>query len=353
MSTPADRQAPRRNRVVLKVALRIGLAAALLGIVFYRIDFGTFASALTTINPWHLLGAYVSYVVSLVFKAFRWQRLGVTHRHVSVLDCFSATASGFLFGLTGPGMFEFTRAYVLKKRARVPFGSVVGIIVAERSLDTVLLVLTVFFVLLLVPSARWLSNAATALAVLVIIGLGLLVLLVWTRDRSIPRLERALARFSPKIARRVARFIKDLAGGLSRLGELKIGGAFEVLAFTALLWCSRGLYVLLVLRSLDLHAVFGLALLVAAVEYLGMLVRVTPAGIGQYQIIATAVLVAFSIEQSTAAGASILLHAVRLLVIFSVGLPFLCREHLGLSRLAKEKESAASNGRLFGPGATE
>jgi len=340
MTTPTHDAALRSRRFPWKPLLRVALAVLLLGIVFFRIDLHKFAKVFAGLSPWHLLGAYVCYVASLIFKAFRWQRLGVPHRHVTALDCFSATALGFLFGLLVPGTFEFARAYVLKKRARVPFGSVVGIIVAERALDTVLLLVLIFLVLMLVPGARWLSTIAVAAAVLVIIGLGLLVLLVRTRDTSVPKLERALARFSPGVARRVAGFFGSFAEGLHRLGELKAKGVFTALGFSALLWVSRGFYILLVFRGLGISRGFGLALFLAAVEYLGVLIKITPAAIGQYQAIITGVLVAFGIEQHLAAGASIVLHGVRLIVILSLGLPFLYREHLGMAKLAREKAAA-------------
>jgi uncharacterized protein (TIRG00374 family) len=343
MTAPGETAAPRSRRRLWWALARVVLGAALLAVVFFKVDWRTLANALGRISLWHVVAAYLFYVLSVVFKAFRWQRLGVMHRHVTALDCFSATANGFLFGLLAPGMFEFTRAYVLKKRARVPFGSVLGIIVAERALDTVLLVATIFVVLVLVPAARWLSIVAVALAVLTIVGLGLLVLLVSTRHRSVLALERALSRLSPRLARHVAGFLGHFAEGLHSLGRLGTQGVISVVVLAVLLWAARGCYVLFAFRSLDLGgelgfaSVYGIALVIAAVEYLGMLVKLTPAGIGQYQVVTVAVLVAFGIGQTIAASASIVLHAVRIIMIFSLGLPFLYREHLGMSRLRQEK----------------
>lgn len=343
MTAPGQTAAPKSRRRLWRTLARLVLGAALLAVVFFKVDWRTLANALGRISPWHVLGAYLFYVVSVIFKAFRWQRLGVMHRHVTALDCFSATANGFLFGLLAPGMFEFTRAYVLKKRARVPFGSVLGVIVAERALDTVLLVATLFVVLILVPAARWLSVVAVVLAGLTVVGLGLLVLLVSTRHKSVPALERMLSRISPRIAQHVAGFLGHFAEGLHSLGRLGTRGVLTVVVLAVLLWASRGFYVLFVFRSLNLGnelglaSVYGIALVIAAVEYLGMLVKLTPAGIGQYQVITVAVLVAFGIGQTIAASASIVLHAVRIIMIFSLGLPFLYREHLGMSRLRQEK----------------
>jgi uncharacterized protein (TIRG00374 family) len=185
MTIPGQEAMGRPRRFPWRTLLRVALAAALLGVIFFKADFRALGQALSGISLWYALGAYLLYVVSLVFKAVRWQRLGVTHRHATVLDCFSATACAYLLGLAAPGMFEFTRAYVLKKRARVPFGSVFGIMVAERALDTVLLLSITFFVLVLVPGAEWLSGIAAVLAALVVAGLGLLVLFVSTRHRSV------------------------------------------------------------------------------------------------------------------------------------------------------------------------
>lgn len=344
MTSPGHEATLRPRRSSWKVLVRVALAGVLLAVVFLKVDFRRFGKAFAGLKPWHIVGAYLFYVVSLVFKAFRWHRLAGAPSRATPLDCFSATANGLLFGLLAPGMYEFARTYAFKLRARRPFAMVLGTVVAERSLDAVLLLTMTFFVLVLVPGARWLSAAAAMLAALVAVGLGLLVLLVCTRRKSVPRLEEVLARMSPRLARWAARFLNEFADGLRHLGELKLEGVLTVLGLSVLLWSSRALYVLLVFRSLGLHAAFGLALFIAAVENLGMLVKLTPAGLGQYQLIIVAVLVAFGIGQSIAAGASIVLHAVRLVVTFSLGLPFLYREHFGMSKLeharARQKESS-------------
>jgi len=332
------------RRLPWKALVRVAVAGVLLAIVFLKVDFRRFGKAFAGLNPWHIVGAYVFYVLSLVFKAFRWHRLAGARSRATPLDCFSATANGLLFGLLAPGMYEFARTYALKLRARRPFATVLGTVVAERSLDAVLLLAMTFFVLVLVPAARWLSTAAALLAALVAVGLGLLVLLVCTRRKSVPRLEQVVARISPPLARWTARSLNDFADGLRHLGELKLQGVLTVLGLSVLLWASRALYVVLVFRSLGLHAAFGLALFVAAVENLGMLVKLTPAGLGQYQLIIVAVLVAFGVDQSVAAGASLVLHGVRIVVTFSLGLPFLYREHFGMTKLqdARAREGGRS-----------
>jgi uncharacterized protein (TIRG00374 family) len=330
--------------------VRVGLTAALLAFVFFKVDFQKLAQAFRGIRPWYVVAAYGFYVISLVFKAFRWQRLGVTHRRATVLDCFSATANGFLFGLIGPGTFEFARAYVLKRRAGVPFGSVLGVIVAERALDMVLLLIAVVFMLVLVPGARWLSTVAAIVAGAVALGLGLLALLVSSRRRSAPWLERVLARISPRFSTRVGGFLDSFAEGLNSFKQLRLQGVLAVLTLSVFLWSARAMYALLVFESLGIPAAFGVALFIAATDYLGMFVKLTPAGIGQYEAIAVLVLVAFGIEKSIAAGASIVLHAVPLVVIVSLGLPFLYREHLGMAKLAREKQSIEEKPVLPGRG---
>jgi hypothetical protein len=62
------------------------------------------------------------------------------------------------------------------------------------------------------------------------------------------------------------------------------------------------------------------------------------------------VLTAFGIGQTIAASASIVLYAVRLIMIFSLGLPFLYREHLGVSRLRQEKAVGAQDTGSVGTG---
>ncbi len=347
--------APPRRRLLWKVLPSLALAVGLLAIVFLRIDFTEFARAFSAISMWPLLGGFLFRLMAVVIRSVRWQRLGVAHERATVLDCLSATANGFLIGLAVPGLCEFTRAYVLKRRAQAPFGSVLSVLAVERVLDTLLLLVLVLLALLLVPGVRWLTVAAAVAAATLVAGVALLVLFAATPHRSVLLLERTLSRVSPRIGRRVAGFFGSFAGGLRRVRELRANRILGVLALSVLLWLSHAMFVYLVFLGFGyrLELGFQVALFTTAIGYFGMIVRLTPAGLGQYQVVIVAVLAIFGVNASLAASVSLVLHGVRLLATISLGLPFLCRERLGLWKLAAEKAGAGEEPASLGAGTSE
>ena len=348
--------APNRKRFLRKVLPSLVLAAGLVTVVLLRINFTEFARAFSAMNVWPLLGAFLLRLTAVVLRSVRWERLGVAHKGATTLDYLSATANGFLIGLAVPGLCEFTRAYVIKRRAHAPFGSVLSVLVVERVLDTLFLLVAVFFALLFVPGMRRLTVAVVAVTVALVMGTAVLVLCVVLRDRSVRGLKRTLSRVSPRVARRVAGFFESFTEGLHRLGELRVRRILGILGLTVVFWLSHAAFVFLVFRGFgsNLAALgFHVAFLTAATEYFGMIVRLTPAGLGQYQIVIVVALAAFGISESLGASVSLVLHGIRLLATISLGLPFLYREHLGLSKLAAEQAIAGQGPASFGASTAE
>jgi len=335
---------PARRRTWLLIQVLTGglIAVVLLLLLFWRVDFGELWRAVSVISPWHVVAASLCRAGAIVFRSVRWQRLGVAYQRATTLDCLSANATGMLIGLAFPGLNEFTRTYVLKRRTQVPFGSVLGVVMAERLIDMLLLLAVLVFALLLVPVIEWSALASAIAVITAVIAAGLIVAFILMRRRSAERIGQLLSRLSPALGRRVAAFAGHFGDGLRRLGGLPGRRIVEVGLLSGLLWGSNAAFAYIVFRAFgsQLGLGFGAALFTVALIYFGLIIRLTPAGFGQYHLVAYLALSAFGAARGLAISVAVVLHSIMLLVTILLGVPFLYREHLGIARLAREKETA-------------
>lgn len=357
MSDDDPTTAPGRKRLLVQVLAGVLIAAALLLLLFWRVDFAELWRAISAISVWHVVAACFLRAGAIVFRSVRWQRLGVAHQRATTFDCLSANANGMLIGLAFPGLNEFTRAYVLKRRAGAPFGSVLGVLMAERLIDMLLLLAVVVLVLLLVPGIQWGAVAWVIAVVAAAIAAALVAAYILSRRGSAEGIGRLLSRVSPSLGRRVAAFAGHFGDGLRRLGELHGARIVEIGVLSVLLWASNAAFAYIVFRAFgsqlvlgsNAAPVIGAALFTVALIYFGLIIRLTPAGFGQYHLLAYLALGAFGVARAPAMSVAVVLHSIMLLVTILLGVPFLYREHLGIVRLAREKEATGETNGATSP----
>ena len=323
MSGRTSATTPRRRRLLWQVLIGLVLGAALLGILFLRIDFARFTAAFSRLSPWYIVAALLLRLAAVVLRSARWQRLGVTHPRATLTDCLSATVNGFLIGLVVPGLCEFTRAYIVKRRAQVPFGAVLSVLVVERVVDAVFLLAVIFLVLVFQPGVHGLLVPAVAIGAVLAVGIAMLVVFVAARERSVRRIERTVSRVWPRAGARLAGFVSNVADGLHQLARLHVQRILVVFGLTAAFWLAHALRLP---RVPGFRRRAGARVLRRAVcgrlRVLGMIMTFTPLGLGQYQLIVVAVLAIFGVGASAATSVSLVLHGVRLLASSCWACPF-------------------------------
>ena len=331
-----------RSRLVWHVLVGLVLAGAILALLLWRVDMHGLALALSAISAWHVIAACACRALVVVFRSLRWRRLGVVHGRATALDCLSANASGMLVGLAFPGLNEFTRAYLVKRRAQVAFGSVLGVLMAERVLDVLLVLGIIFGVLLFVPGVAWGVVSTVVLVAAGVVAAGLLALPVVMGARSVRWIERAVSVVSRRWAQRAAGFVGSVGDALRRLRELRSRAIAEIAVLSALMWIANAASAYIVFHGLGGGARlgFGAALFTVAMVAFGMLVPVTPAGLGQFHAMVVIALGVFGVGREAGMSFALVLHGVLLAVTVLLGVPFVYREHVGITRLERAREAA-------------
>ncbi|MBN1916649.1 MAG: flippase-like domain-containing protein [Verrucomicrobia bacterium] len=339
--TDGSRTPTRQSRFVWRIVAGLLVAAGLFTLLLWRVDLRGLRAALSDITIWHVIAALVSRALVVVFRSLRWRRLGVVHGRATALDCLSASASGMLIGLAFPGLNEFTRAYLVKRRARVSLGSVLGVLMAERVLDLLLMLGIIFAVLLFIPGV---AGGVVSTVVLVAAGavlLGLLAVPVIIGKRSVRWIERVVSLVSPRWGQRAAGFVESFGDGLRRLRELRGGSIAEIAVLSVLMWTANAVTAAIVFHGLGNAAPvgFGVALFTVAMIAFGMFVPVTPAGLGQFHAMVVIALGVFGVGREAGMSVALVLHGVLLAVTILLGVPFVYREHVGIARLERVREA--------------
>jgi uncharacterized protein (TIRG00374 family) len=327
---------PSRVRTVLILLLTIGL----LGYFLRNADMSQVWAEIRRARPALLVGAVLITGLTYVLRALRWQYvlapLGVTH----FSNAFRATVIGFAATFLLPARAgEVIRPLLLARREGLPATATFATIILERLMDMVtVLLLFAVFVLTADPAtmsahpahlARVKAGGLLAAAAAVV---ALTVAFVAAGHperlgRWALRIERVLP---AKLARMVATFVESFTQGLGVMRQPR--RLLVSLALSIPLWLSiaAGIW----LTSLAFHITFPFvaSFLVMTILVVGVAMP-TPGAVGgfhaAYQI---GVQSFFGAPDDRAIGAAIVLHAVSFVPVTLLGLYFMARDGLSLSR---------------------
>jgi len=337
---------PSRLRAALVLILTIGLLA-----FFLRgVDLGGVWEATRHADGRLLVVGILVTMLTYALRAIRWQYLLAPIGPTRFSTAFRTTVIGFAASFLLPARpGEVLRPYLLARHEGLPPTAAFATVILERLLDLVtVLLLFGLFVVLVDPASlsgdpvmygRVKAGGLLAAAAS-IVGLTVFFLLAGHPERLgawALRIERVLP---AKLARAVAGFVETFAQGLAVMrqpGRLLVS---LILSFPLWLSIAAGIWV----SSRAFHMTFSYlgSFLVMTLLVVGVAMP-TPGQIGGFHAMyKIAVVTFFGVEEATAVGAAIVLHAISFVPVTLLGLVFMAREGLSLGRMrqmAAEKKT--------------
>jgi glycosyltransferase 2 family protein len=327
---------PLRVRTVLILLLTVGL----LWFFLRNADMAQVWAEMRHARPGLLLAAVLVTGLTYALRALRWQYvlspLGETH----YANAFRATVIGFAATFLLPARAgEVIRPLILARREGLPATATFATIILERLMDMVT-VLALFAVFMLTADPATMSAQPVHLARVKAGGLlaaavaAVAMTTAFVAAGHPERLGRWALRIEhvlpARLARMVAKFVESFTQGLGVMRQPR--RLLVSLALSVPLWLSiaAGIW----LTSLAFHITFPYvgSFLVMTILVVGVAMP-TPGAVGgfhaAYQI---AVHSFFGAPDDRAIGAAIVLHAVSFLPVTLLGLFFMAREGLSLSR---------------------
>ncbi len=224
---------------VLRYFVFAGIAAGLLWYIFHGQDLGQLVESAKQVDYYWILASMAVSLPGYVIRAKRWNLLLESLGYkTTLLNSSKAVGIGYFANLAFPRLGEVLRCTVLNRTNKIPLNTLIGTVVAERTIDVICLLILIVTVVALrietlgqylitnffnpmgekigkLASSPLFIGAAIIGIVLIIIGFRLLIT-------------------KTKFGARVKSFVADFTSGLLSVFRLKKIGQFLVLTF--LMW---------------------------------------------------------------------------------------------------------------------
>ena len=334
--------------------LGIVVSAAFLVLFLWRVDLQEVRGELGDAGKYLYLGpAVLLYFFALGIRCLRWRYLLLHLKPVSPLGLYPIVAIGYMANNLLPiRLGALVRAHFLGEKEGISKASGLATIGVERLMDGLTLLLLVAIVWPFLPWTEVLrddsGNVKTwwlVLSVLVIVafvgGFAALILLA-LRPRIGNALVRRLASLMPSSFQETAnRLGLQLMEGLVALRSPR--KLLIMCALSAPVWLVEVLVYYVMALAFDLEQPFQVILLVTATSNLATAVPSSIGGIGPFEVVAKSTLLAFGVGGDAATAYVFFVHIITLwLPVSLLGLLFLWRENLSLTRLARGKDLSIS-----------
>jgi hypothetical protein len=329
-------------RAALKLIVGIAVSLACLYFATRGTDWGAVGAVLAGAQPGWILASVAVSLATFYIRVQRWRVLLRPLGDVAFAPALSATVIGFgASGVLPLRLGELVRPALLSRRCGFPMTATLSSVVLERLFDILLVVSCFLAVGLVYPVPDYLRQAATALAVLVVVGFVVLGLVLRNRaatERIVMRVVEALPSRAAAVVEPMSRAFLD---GLGALGDARTVAL--VLGYTVYLWGIIVLTFTFAFLALDIRvplveASLTTVVIVAAFVFLPQ----GPGFVGTWQAGCVLALVQlYHVPKDVAVGYSLLTWVVSMVVNVGSAAVFLVREDISLRQLVHVTEVEA------------
>lgn len=281
---------------------------------------------------WLLPGIGV-YFVGVWVRAWRWHYLLGPIKRIPTRTMFPITTIGYMGNNIYPARAgEVLRAVILKRREGVSVSASLATIIVERIFDGVVMLAFIFVNLPELTKLTGSSGFIGTIQQVAMIGTGIFLgaLAVFLIAAMFPRITAKsglwfIYRLMPKRSHeRIIALMNKFLGGLASLRS-----PFNVLMvfFTSvIIWLLETGKYWFVMHAFDFSVSFFALMLMNGIVNLATTIPSAPGYIGTFDAPGIAVLTAYGVEHSVAAGYTLVLHVALWLPITLLGAYYLARE---------------------------
>lgn len=298
----------------------ISLAIPLLivAVVARNVDWRQTADTLARVDVRYLLAALAIYYLSFPLRSWRWSILlaqGSSRRPGGTRLLEILMLGWFVNAVVPAKLGDLYRSYLVKRSFGLSLSRTVGVVVAERALD-----LLVVFALLILGGYVAFGRELPVDSLFVFASAAILAILMAAGFIVLYALAPRLGRFFPAEVRRIGRLFRE--GVLHSLRAIPLAGPL-----TLLVWLAEAGRLYLVVLGLGLELRLSAVVFVAVAASLLTTVPLTPAGLGVVEIAIVVLLTqVFSFAQHDAVAVAVVDRSVSVLSLLVVGAILYLRE---------------------------
>ena len=307
-----------RTHLWRKLALSLAVSGGFLYLAFRNVPLGDLSTALGRVRiGWLGLAITVS-VVLMVARTWRWQLELQPLEHVPLGRLWIVTAIAYLaINLMPVRLGEVVRPWLLSRRSSLTFSNVVGSLVVEKTMDSVVILFYVLVGLLTVEHLpQWVRTGALVPAAVAVVLVGLVALLWWRGEAFVDRW--LLRRLPARLGSGLKRALEAIVAGMQVLPNP--GLLLAVFLVSLGLWFLPILSSYIMLRAFDFTLPFSAAVVVFIFIGFGTALPNMPGMIGAFQYACVLALALFGVDKVDALAYGLVLNGVQFLTIIAQGL---------------------------------
>lgn len=318
------------------------VSGGFLYLAFRNVKLDELGEALGRVNgSWLLVALGVSLLI-MVFRAWRWQLELRPLEHVPLGRLWVITAVAYMaINVLPVRLGEVVRPWLLSRRSNVSFANVVGNIVLEKTMDSVLILFYILVGLLTIENLPvWVRRGAIFPAV----GAGLLVslvLLFWWRGEAF--VDRWVLHLLPERFRGgLKKILASITDGMRVIPNT--GLLLAVFLVSLVLWFLPILSSYIMILAFDFAVPFSAALVVFIFVGFGTALPNLPGMIGPYQYACQLALGLFGVSNVDGLAYGLVLNAVQFLTLIAQGLIAFPIAGVSFAEIRHAREQAAPQG---------
>jgi uncharacterized protein (TIRG00374 family) len=328
----------RWRHLVISLIVSLGF----LYLAFRNVQFDELGAALGRLNSsWLLVAIGVSLLI-MVFRAWRWQLELRPLEYVPFGRLWVIVSVAYMaINLLPVRLGEVVRPWLLSRRSNVSFSNVVGNVVFEKTMDSVIIVFYILLGLLTVENLPlWVRRGALVPAIAATILVSLVLLFWWRGEAFVDRW--VLHLLPERFRNNVKKVLASIADGMRVIPNP--GLLLAVFLVSLSLWFLPILSSYIMILAFDFPVPFGAALVVFIFIGFGTALPNLPGMIGPYQYACQLALGLFGVSEVDALAYGLVLNAVQFLTLIAQGLIALPVAGVSFADIRRAREGIALQG---------
>ena len=312
------------------------ISAIFLYYALSRLNLGDFWKAIKSANYWWILPGIAVYFVAVWARAWRWHYLLRPIQKITTWSMFPVTCIGYMGNNIYPARAgEVLRAIILKRKEGTPISASLATIIVEKIFDAVVMM---GFVFVNLPELAKVGTADSGfvgnIQQVALIGTGIFIgaLLIFILAAVFPQITARIVQWlidhiiPRRIRERTSGVLHKFLDGLASLRSPK--NIMMVLLTSVVIWLletGKYWFVMHAFPGNGFPVSFFALMLMNGVVNLVTIIPSAPGYIGTFDAAGIAVLAAYGVDPSAAAGYTIVLHVALWLPITLLGAYYMAR----------------------------
>jgi uncharacterized protein (TIRG00374 family) len=316
------------------------IALAILFYLFYDLDLTRTLQLCRTLDIRFILPVLICTTLLVVFKAWRWKVIVSRTRKIFFWPTLSLYATSQLIGVLLPALTgQAGRIILFSRKGNFSKTYAFSTVFLEVVFDAAGLL----FLMVLSSSVFVFPHQYRFISYIIGGATFLMLTLFYASLHYQQRLEdygyKKIRPRSPKAFLVIRKFLRSFNDGISIMKHTD--KMFMLSILTILSWASHiaAIYFLFFLFKFNLPV--WAAVVVIIVNYLALMIPITPGNVGSFQLAVVASLNIFSIHKTEAVLFSVMLYVADMIPMVIMSAFFLFREHFAISDISGDKELIA------------